>query len=105
MNAAAAQLDWLQEVDTGLPVVTAGNWVRTNYGTGPYQITEVSGPCCCPEYLASLEGDETPSRPHYHITCRDNRGHTCWLNGYTLDGRSVWRRDRLMKVTAGGREA
>lgn len=68
--------------------------VRTSYGTGPYVITELSGPCSC------NCSDERPhsTEPHYHIECqlvdRSRRG-PYWLNGYRLDGTNVWSRDRL----------
>jgi hypothetical protein len=71
--------------------------VRTSYGTGPYRITHVSEPCTCAEYLRSINGDDSPSEPHHHITCTpiDGKG-DCWLNGYRADGTSVWRDDRLV---------
>lgn len=80
-------------------VVQLLNIVTTNYDTGPYVITEVDGPCRCPEYVRSLNGDESPSEPHYHLTCRraeqPERGEY-WLDGYRLDGTSVWNNDRLI---------
>lgn len=75
--------------------------VRTSYGTGPYRITQVEGPCTCAEYVAHLNGDDTPSEPHFHLTCvwggwlRDG-GREYWLNGYRADGTSVWNDDRLL---------
>lgn len=88
------QLDWV-EADSGLPLVSVGHIVETSYGTGPYLITAVSGPCRCPEYVRSLSGDVAPSEPHYHITCEGHNG-TAWLNGYLLDGNNVWCADRLL---------
>ncbi|APR39987.1 hypothetical protein BTO02_33100 [Paraburkholderia sp. SOS3] len=77
--------------------------VRTNYDTGPYIVKSIDGPCTCPEYVRSLDGDDTPSKPHFHLTVlgevRHQRGKTYWLNGYTLDGRSVWNRDRLIDAS------
>ena len=77
------------------------NIVRTNYESGPYVITEVTGPCTCPEYLRHLDGDDTPSEPHFHLTCRmhgqPERG-DYWLNGYREDGTNVWSDDRIEVV-------
>lgn len=88
--------------------ISKGAIVRTNYGTGPYEITEVQGPCICPEYIASLdatyEKPAPPSHPHYHFICKElnypkNRrpcDNEFYLGGYRLDGTSVWDRDRLI---------
>lgn len=92
----AEQIDWVS-TDTSLPIVSVGSWVRTNYGTGPYQILDMEGPCRCPEYLGSLQGDETPSEEHYHMTCSGEAG-IYWLNGYRLNGISVWGDDRLERA-------
>lgn len=90
-----------------LSPLAVGALVRTSYGTGPYVVTRVSGPCTCPEYVRSLDGDQTPSEPHYHLECRDaaapsrRRGSDSgpsYLNGYRPDGSNVWRRDRLELV-------
>jgi hypothetical protein len=87
-------------VDVGQLVV--GRIVSTNYNTGPFVIREVSGPCTCPEYLASLGRNAPPSEPHYHLTVEDanpppgKRDNRAWLNGYRLDGTNVWSRDRLI---------
>ena len=79
-----------------------GAVIRTSYGTGPYTIVDIDGPCDCPEYLRSLDGDNTPSEPHYHLTCKgiDDPG-LYWLNGYRLDGTSVWSDDRILVEQAG----
>tara|TARA_A100000171_G_C2126683_1_gene143967 strand:- start:1681 stop:1866 length:186 start_codon:yes stop_codon:yes gene_type:complete len=46
-----------------------------------------------------LDGDYSPSEPHYHLTCgiaeQPQQGER-WLNGYRLDGTSVWNNDRLI---------
>lgn len=78
-------------------IVAPGLVVRTSYGTGPYVVLRVDGPCCCSSYLDSISGRERPSKPHFHITCRkpDGRGGNYHLNGYSLEGKSVWSRDRL----------
>lgn len=77
--------------------IIIGSVVRTSYGTGPYVIREIHGPCECPEYLRSLDGDDTPSEPHFHLTCErvDDVKGDYWLNGYRPDGTSVWTSDRL----------
>lgn len=75
-----------------------GAIIRTNYGTGPYVVIGINGPCECPEFVRQLNGDSTTSEPHFHITCqaqeRPEQG-LYWLNGYRLDGTSVWGPDRI----------
>ncbi len=73
-----------------------GEIVRTSYGTGPYRITDIDGPCQCPEYLRHIDGDETPSEEHYHLECVGADGSRSWLNGYRADGSSVWDDDTLI---------
>src|SRR5690554_3942516 len=92
------QLDWITQ-DSGLPVVTVGHYVSTCYGTGPFLITDVHGPCDCTEYIAHLDGDSTPSEAHFHITAEGKTG-SSWLNGYRIDGTNVWRDDMLEKVVS-----
>lgn len=82
-----------------------GQLVRTNYNTGPYRITKITGPCDDPSFVDSLNlRDKAPkSKPHYCITCRtlNPRDHSdYYLNGYddsTL--RNVWRDDCLIDLT------
>lgn len=66
---------------------------RTNYGTGPYQVTELWGPCTCGF------DDKRPgqSEAHYHIDSRpvDGKGKGCLLAGYRLDGSNVWTKAQL----------
>ncbi|MCX7660866.1 MAG: hypothetical protein N2040_09995, partial [Caldimonas manganoxidans] len=43
---------------------------------------------------------DSPSEPHYHLTCHSDRTNAgrpglVWLNGYRLDGTNVWSGDRL----------
>ena len=90
------QIDWITQ-DSGLPVVTAGHYVKTSYGTGHYLITDIQGPCNCTEFIAHLSGSNAPSESHFHITVEGQTG-TSWLNGYRLDGTSVWSSDTLEKV-------
>lgn len=93
-----------------------GAIIRTNYGTGPYVVEHVSGPCRCPEYLDCLDhgghwnvglpGGPKPSEKHFHLTVRpsdpghlvNRRRKTMWLNGYRPDGTSVWCEDRIELV-------
>lgn len=93
-----------------------GAVIRTNYGTGPYVVEHVSGPCRCPSYLDTINclggdvgepGGPTPSDKHFHLTVRpsdpqhlvNRRGKgTMWLNGYRPDGTSVWSDDRIELV-------
>lgn len=79
-----------------------GRIVHTNYNTGPYIIRQITGPCTCPEYVASLGKDAPRSEPHYHLTVHEaeppkgKRDITSWLNGYRPDGANVWSKDRLI---------
>ena len=79
-------------------LVQLGAYVRTSYGTGPYLIEEIEGPCTCASFQRHLAGDERPSPSHFHLIVREERRRKerAWLNGYTLDGRSVWSGDRLV---------
>lgn len=90
-----------------MTILRRGNIIRTNYNTGPYVITRVTGPCRCPEHVRSLEGDRTPSEPHFHITCKvpdaPDRG-DYWLSGYRTDGTSVWSDDRLHLVDSAAQQ-
>jgi hypothetical protein len=79
-----------------------GRILSTSYGSGPYILQHIYGPCTCTEYVASLSGSTKPSEAHYHLTVheanprpgkRDIRG---WLAGYRDDGTSVWCDDRLI---------
>lgn len=83
-----------------------GDVVHTSYGAGPYLVLRIDGPCACPEYLRWINGDNSPSEPHYHLTCHSEttnagRPGRAWLNEYRLDGSSVWGDHRLEVV--GGR--
>lgn len=93
-----------------------GKIVSTKYGTGPYVIESVHGPCNCPSYFDSINARylsvsppelPVPSEWHVHLTCKDAdrpRGRIkgtrsdsdSYLNGYRLDGTSVWDDDRLI---------
>lgn len=69
-------------------ILSRGNIVRTSYGTGPYKIDTISGPCSCAEFTR-----DTPSDPHYHATCKsidEGQAGTYHLGGYRLDGTSTW---------------
>lgn len=74
-----------------------GEIVRTSYNTGPFRIVEISEICTCAEYVRELDGDDSPSEPHYHLTCVGvNNKKTYWLNGHRADGTSVWDDDYLI---------
>lgn len=73
-----------------------GKVVATSYNTGPYVVTDVSGPCQCSE-----KGEGKHTEWHVHLTCRDKerqkgKGMLSFLAGYRLDGTSVWNNDRLL---------
>jgi hypothetical protein len=77
--------------------------VKTNYGSGPYIIKRVSGPCICAQYLDQItpstwvDGKPKPSEPHYHMVCQCVRGRDgdFYLSGFRLDGTNVWNDDEL----------
>lgn len=81
-----------------------GMIVRTSYGTGPYRIREVVGPCTCPSFIDQInEANPPSSEPHFHLVCDwagprvGGRKYECsFLNGYRPDGTSVWSGDRLI---------
>lgn len=75
-------------------IVKIGAVVKTNYGTGPYKITKMHGPCTCPTYVDSINMENPPpTREHYHLTCRivgeEKRGDDYYLGYLDLNGRSV----------------
>lgn len=83
--------------------ICAGDIVITNYDTGPYVIAEIFGPSTAPHYLDHINGIDRDSEPHYSFRCGwagpradgHNYSDNYWLNGYRLDGSSVWGDDRL----------
>lgn len=84
-----------------------GARIRTSYGTGPYIVEHVSGPCRCASYLDTINGVKglaALSDKHFHVVMRHahhaeatgrQRGVKCYLNGYRPDGTSVWSDDRI----------
>lgn len=83
--------------------ICVGDIVLTNYDTGPYVIVEIFGPRTAPHYLDQINGVDSDSEPHYSFRCgwagpRAEGQHYSddyWLNGYRLDGSSIWDGDRL----------
>ena len=81
--------------------IEVGAIVKTSYGTGPYKVVQVTGPCTCPTYTDSLYNFKNPlaSLPHYHFVCMDANGKTkSCLNGYTMQNgkiKSVWCNDEI----------
>lgn len=75
-------------------VLAIGKVVKTNYGTGPYRIPKMHGPCTCPTYVDSINMDNPPpTREHFHMTCRrvgeEKRGDDYYLSHLDRNGRSV----------------
>lgn len=69
-----------------------GATVRTSYGTGPYIVTKVHGPCHC----GHVHEAEVPSDWHVHLTCREpGAKQDSFLNHYRLDGTNVWGKDTI----------
>jgi hypothetical protein len=91
------QLDWVDLVPAER--IQPGAVVVSSYGHGPHRITSIEGPCTCPSHLDHLGDGESPSEPHYHLTGTDlQAGSTSYLNGYRLDGTSVWGPDLIVSV-------
>jgi hypothetical protein len=64
-----------------------GQIIKTNYGTGPYRITEITRGCTCTHVLDAIEGKEAPLPPHLHLTLRGcggdhNEGSEFYLGYY-----------------------
>lgn len=80
-----------------------GMYVRTSYGTGPYEIVHIKRNCTCPKYLDIINTHDPPaSRIHIHLTCcdLDNPQSRYFLNGYDEETlTSVWSNDRLYVVS------
>jgi len=85
-------------------MIKIGDRFRTNYGYGTYIVTQIKRGCTCPEYVRSLDGDDSPSPPHVHIVCRENpprfeshKDRDFYVNGYDEETlRSVWNDDYLI---------
>lgn len=79
-----------------------GRVIRTtSYGSGPYIIRAISGPCECPDYHDAINTRVRPaprSEQHYHLTAEreDRPGVMGWFNGYRPDGTCVWSKDYLI---------
>jgi len=86
--------------------ICVGDIVATSYGTGPYYIAEIHGPCTSPHFLDQINGVDRDSEPHYYFRCGwagsmaegHNYQEDYHLNGYRLDGSSVWSNDHLVVV-------
>ena len=84
-------------------MIQVGDIVTTSYDTGPYVIVEIIGPSTAAHYIDQINGIDRNSEPHYGLRCgwagprcADHRyADNYWLNGYRLDGTSVWDDDRL----------
>ena len=91
-----------------------GEIVRTSYNTGPYRIVRATGPHTSPSYLDSINGIDRPSEPHFCLVCvwagpvfergaRKSK-EEYYLNGYRLDGTSVWGDDFDFRERDGRRQ-
>lgn len=86
--------------------LVTGMIIQTSYTAAHFEILSIYGPCDCSKYLDTLEfGDKAPkSKPHYHFTVKDlrpmmeGRDNTGYLNGYTLQGKSVWTDDKIFII-------
>jgi hypothetical protein len=74
-------------------MINPGDVLRTSYGTGPFYIMHVIRDCTCVEFVESINGGNTPSKPHVHLTGRqlDNKHGDFYLGGYDEETlQSVW---------------
>lgn len=86
--------------------IKVGDIVSTSYGTGPFYIAEIFGPSTRPHFLAQINGIDCDSDPHFYFRCGwagpmvgDHRyEEDYYLNGYRLDGTSVWNDDTLTVI-------
>lgn len=95
-----------QQCQHQAPALHMGEIVRTNYGSGPYRIVAVDGPCTCRSYDDDINHwHSAGSQPHYHLTCVDTwkpvgkrrlANKYSYLNGYRHDGTNVWSDDYLI---------
>ena len=88
---------------SAVSTIKVGDIIRTNYGTGPYEVVQVTGPYYSPSYVDELKyGWENAPRslPHFSYQCR--RAYTkekpvYLLNGYDgVTHHSVWNSDRII---------
>lgn len=93
LKAAAAVPD--VEIKTGM-------LVETSYSKSIYRIVDRGHVCTCVEFNRHLDGDDTPSEPHFCMTAEltDQKGAYRYLKGYRANGTSVWRKDFLTVVGA-----
>lgn len=85
--------------------IEVGAIVKTSYGTGPYKIIQVTGPCTCTKYTSALYDFKNPlaSLPHYHFVCTEKNGiRKPVLNGYNKQNgkiKSVWCNDEIEVIS------
>lgn len=76
-----------------------GAVIRTNYGTGPYEVISITTGCTCSDYVSELNGCPTEREPHLHLLCKDaigkRRAHS-YLGGYVIRDD-----DRVLNLTLG----
>jgi hypothetical protein len=94
--------------------ILVGKIIVTSYGSGPYRITGVSGPCRCPRDMDSLEETwiyQAPrTEPHFHLTMKDHpapagrKAHDYYLSQYRRDGTSVTCDDAFFIVEDTGQQ-
>lgn len=76
--------------------IKPGTILKTSYGTGPYIVELVHGPCTCNHPVAEINGIHRVSEEHYHFTLRhikNIKGDRFWLNAYKKEADrylSVW---------------
>ena len=89
-----------------------GEIVRTSYHTGPMRIIRACGPYTDPSFIDQINSmgrPLPPSEPHFCLVCEyvllvpGRKPGMGYLNGYRLDGTSVWSDDYLIfeSVTQG----
>jgi len=81
-------------------MIPIGSIISTSYGTGPYILQSMHGPCNCGEYIESLDNPDCTSEDHYHLllTGKDISD-KYYLGGYALKDdtwTSEWNNDYLI---------
>lgn len=90
--------------------IPLGSIISTSYGTGPYKVIGRSNSeCTCAKFIDRINGNDTPSAPHYHYRLKstDSKDRSdYYLGGYAyINGRyqSVWN-DKYIIVHELGKE-
>jgi hypothetical protein len=83
-------------------MIQVGDIIKTSYGTGPFIVLSVLRNCTCPNFVKTLNGDNSPSKPHIHAEMMDMNGRKGYgIGGYddsTEPAKSVWNPDTVSTI-------